>query len=63
MPDFHDDFHGSALAHASLAVLQALDCPIGGGWSTVEGLGGEGGEDGVTEMKRKEGERGGEKVT
>lgn len=62
LPDFHDDFHGSALAHASLAVLQALDCPIGGGWSTVEGLGGGGEdeekEDGVTELKRKEGNGG-----
>lgn len=32
MPDFHNDFHGSALAHASLPVLQALDGTVGGGW-------------------------------
>lgn len=32
MPDFHDDFHGSALAHASLPVLEALDCTVGGCW-------------------------------
>lgn len=31
MADFHDDFHGSALAHASFTVLQALDGAVGGG--------------------------------
>lgn len=30
LPDFHDDFHGFALAHAPLAVLQALHGAIGG---------------------------------
>lgn len=30
LSDFHDDFHGSALAHASLPVLQALHCAVGG---------------------------------
>lgn len=51
LPDFHDDFHGSALAHASIAVLQALDRTIGGGWR-VEGVWEA--EEGVTGKVREE---------
>lgn len=56
LPDFHDDFHGSALAHAALAVLQALDCPIGGGWGNRDEE--EGGDGGLRAgMREKEEER------
>lgn len=62
MPDFHDDFHGSALAHASLPVLQALDCSVGGcwrgdkggGWVGGEGEGDEEKEEGVKDKEREE---------
>ena len=53
LPDFHDDFHGSALAHASLPVLQALDRSIGGRWRGGGGM--EGGEEkGVKDRRREE---------
>lgn len=52
LPDFHDDFHGSAPARASFTVLQALDCTIGGSWSNVGG--GKGG-DGIKGDRQEEG--------
>lgn len=50
LPDFHDDFHGSALAHASLPVLQALHCTVGG---CCRG-GDEEREEGVKDRKRED---------
>lgn len=51
MPDFHDDFHGSALAHASFTVLQALDGAVGGCWKRE-------GEEEEEEDKEEVGEEG-----
>lgn len=52
MPDFHDDFHGSALAHASLPVLQTLDRAIGGCCNgRKKGMGGRKREDDTKDKK------------
>lgn len=58
MADFHDDFHGSALAHASFTVLQALHGAVGGGcrWrrERAEEEVGEGGWQSSGQKRRKE---------
>lgn len=63
MADFHDDFHGLALAHASFTVLQALDGAVGGGWrwrrEEAEEEGEE--EEEVVELRTKKRERAGER--
>lgn len=63
LPDFHDDFHGSALAHASLAVLQALDCAVGGCWRAEVGVWGGGGRTKGRVKGRRKKEEKGETVT
>lgn len=69
MADFHDDFHGSALAHASFTVLQALHGAVGGGCEWRRGREGEEGEEeeeggrwgSSGQRKEKTGEREGER--
>lgn len=63
MADFHDDFHGSALAHASFTVLQALHGAVGGGckWRSRKRERRKGGRGKMGEFRTKKREDGRER--